>query len=77
MAELEYSPVKNTDQTHTVTRSTGTSVLGSAAAVIIIDNALTKAEVFDAVRAAWRALRRDSGKGTAPADFPTTGTSLE
>lgn len=76
MAELQYDAVANADRSVTVTRSTGSAILTGPAA-IVIDNAASKLDVWIAVRAALRALRRDSAKGTDPADFPTSGASVE
>jgi len=76
MAELQYGAVANPDRSVSVTRSTGSSILTGDAA-IVINNASTKLDVWIAVRAALRALRRDSAKGTAPADFPTSTVTIE
>lgn len=76
MAALTYQAAANADNTHTVTRSTDDAI-GSAAAALIVDSTLSKYEVRQAVKALLRALGRDEVNGSAPADYPTSGTSTE
>lgn len=76
MAALTYQATPNKDRSHAVARSTADAI-GSATAAIIVDNTATKDEVFSALRAAFRAIRRDAGKANAPADFSTSATTTE
>lgn len=75
MAELAYTAAANANQSHTVTRSTGTSVLGAGEPVAIqIRGDLTGPRRRAAIRACIEALRRDLIADTDPGDLPTSGT---
>lgn len=77
MAELEYAATPQANGSVSVARSTGTSVLGGATVSVVIDNSKTKLEVRKALEGAIRALSRDENQGDAPADYPTTTTTVE
>lgn len=75
MAELAYVSAANADQTHTVTRSTGTSVLGAnEVALVTVSGSLAGPARRAAVKAAIDLLRRDILSASASADLPTTGS---
>lgn len=75
MAELAYVASANADQTHTVTRSTGTTVLGaSEVALVTVSGSLDGPARRAAVRAAIETLILDIQEASDPADLPTTGS---
>ncbi len=76
MANLTFRAVRGTDNTHTVTRSTGDGI-STAAAALIVDNTLTKLEAIDAINALLRHWRRNSAKVNSPADIATSGSDIE
>lgn len=75
MAELAYNVVDNGDGTHTVTRATGTSVLGAnQVALVTVGGSLKQPAARAAVKAALDVIRLDiQNKGDA-ADLPTSGS---
>ncbi len=76
MANLTFRAVRATDNTHTVTRSTGDGI-STAAAALIVDNTLTKLEARDAINALMRHWSRQALKNQSPADISTTGSDVE
>lgn len=76
MAALTYQATPQNERNTSVVASTDDAI-GSATAALIVDNTASKAEVWHAVRALIRRLRRDSGQGSAPADFSTSATTTE
>ncbi len=76
MAALTMQATKNEEGSHQVVRSTDDAV-GSAEAAIIYDNTGTKDEVLSALRALMRAVSRDFGGVSSPADVSTSATTVE
>jgi hypothetical protein len=75
VAELAYNAVANADRTHTVTRATGTSVLGSnEMALVTALGSRGQPELRAAVRAAIQMVRLDIMDASEPADFPSSGS---
>lgn len=66
----------NADRSTTVAKSTDDAI-GSATAAFIFDNTASKLDVTKAYEALGRALRREFGKASDPADVPTSGSSVE
>lgn len=76
MAALTFQSTANNDRSHDVVKSTADAI-GSATAAVIVDNTAGKTEVMDALRAAMRAVNREFGRASEPADVPTSGTTVE
>lgn len=76
MAALTYQATPQNDGTHSVVRSTDDAI-GSATAALIVDNTASKMAVRQAAEALLRALGRDELKGSAPADYSTSATTVE
>lgn len=75
MAELAYNVVDNGDGTHTVTRATGTSVLGAnQVALVTLAGSARQPKARAAVKAALDVLRLDIQSASASADLPTSGS---
>lgn len=75
MAELAYNVVANGDGTHTVTRATGTSVLGAnQVALVTVSGSLRQPAARAAVRAVLDVLRLDIQNVGDSADLPTSGS---
>lgn len=74
MAELAFNVVANADGTHTVTRATGTSVLGAnEVALVTVSGSLQQPAARAAVRAAMDVIRLDIQNNGDSADLPTSG----
>lgn len=74
MAENAYTAVTDTPGSrHTVTRTTGLSVL-SGQALFTFNGSLSKGEVLEAFRACRRVLHFDGMSNSAPSTFPTSGS---
>ena len=71
MAELAYSAVANAGNTHTITRSTGASVLTGQA---LFTYRGTQYQTLMAFRALRFMVNRDAMSASDPADYPTTGS---
>ncbi len=76
MAALTYQVTPNNDRSHDVVKSTDDAI-SSATAALVVDSTATKTEVMDALRAGIRAVSRDFGKVSAPADITASGTTVE
>ena len=73
MAELAYSIAANASNTHTITRSTGASVL-SGQALFTVRGSMTQSQILAAFRAARRMVNQDAMSASDPADYPTSGS---
>ena len=76
MAALTFQATINANRSVSVAKSTADAI-GSATAALVVDNTANKTDVVKAARALIRALNRENAKADAPADIPTTGTSVE
>lgn len=76
MAALTYQGTINKRREVSVVASTDDAI-GSAAAAIIIDSTATKDAIWKAIEGIERRIRRDGLGASTPADFATSGTTLE
>lgn len=76
MAALTYQGTINKRRQVSVVASTDDAI-GSASAAVIIDSTATKDQVWEAIRGILRRIRRDGLKASTPADYGTSGTTLE
>jgi hypothetical protein len=76
LVSLTYVATIDASNAHVIARDTSDSI-GAGAAALILEGSKAKPELWKAVKAIGRALQRDGVSFTSPADYPTTGSSVE
>lgn len=76
MAALTYVATINKRREVSVAVDTSDGI-GSGVAAIIVDSTKSKADIWKAIEGIERRIRRDGLGASTPADFATSGTTLE
>lgn len=76
MAALTYVGTLTKRRLVSVVASTDDAI-GSGTAAVVVDNTKTKADIMEALRGIMRRIRRDGLAASTPADYATSGTTLE